>query len=115
MNADEIRAMPAGREMDAHIHELVIGKRVTWNVLNLSGGVDKFAAEYPLPFYSTDIAAAWEVVEKMSEYADAYSKHSDETWPRFIDELHGSMLFAMGGAWASRQICRAALLAGDAK
>ena len=82
MTRDEILAMEAGRELDALVAERVMGLDVVMNPesamcvgCRVSGGGAWVVIEYdyhewghkvvrPLP-YSTDIAAAWEVVEKL--------------------------------------------------
>jgi len=58
MTRDEFLNMPAGRRMDALIDSKVFG------MVNISSG-DPLDSDL-LPEYSTDISAAWEVVEKMS-------------------------------------------------
>ena len=58
MTHDEILNMPAGREMDA-----LIAEKVTKTTTCPYWGSE--VAE-TVPHYSTDISAAWEVVEKMS-------------------------------------------------
>ena len=69
----EIGAMQAGRELDALVAEKVMG----WG--GVREGYSEGSAElrfigkppngmdskYPVPMYSTDIAAAWEVLEKI--------------------------------------------------
>jgi hypothetical protein len=55
--------MPAGREMDALVAETVMGCRYIpdyhrWELPNGRWSID-------LPEYSTDITAAWQVVERM--------------------------------------------------
>jgi len=82
---DEILNMPAGREMDALVAEKVMGwsnvEKTTWSNYRADGtpfGGGKewrgtppnHEAEfnpvlYPIKNYSTDIAAAWMVVEKI--------------------------------------------------
>jgi hypothetical protein len=54
MNYDE---MPAGREMDALVAEKVFGTTAPHRIM----------AAHHLPPFSTDIEAAWEVVEKMRD------------------------------------------------
>jgi len=68
MTRDEIMAMEAGREMDALVAEKVMG----WELRTFkSNGVDFWhipgtvRCELDAPKFSTDIGAAWEVVEKM--------------------------------------------------
>ena len=70
MNQDN---MTAGREMDALIAEKVFGWAELWTdgkeymmyppwEQNMGVGYDE---RYPVPHYSTDIAHAWEVIEKL--------------------------------------------------
>jgi hypothetical protein len=59
---DEILAMPAGREMDALIAEKVMGV----DFENHSRSIMK-RLDATLPYYSTDIALAWSVVENVYE------------------------------------------------
>jgi len=78
---EKILAMEPGRELDALVADKVMGFRVDgdicenqdftqWNgdflhIVSKEGNL-------PLPHYSTDISAAWEVVEKM--------KHEECSW-----------------------------------
>lgn len=77
LNAEKIRAMSAGREMDALVAEYVMGWKHV-NVIGLTYGEFTIhpdngvfiahATQYRVivPWMpSTDIAAAWQVVEKM--------------------------------------------------
>lgn len=101
MTRDEILAMPAGREMDA-----LIWTRV-WN-----GGT----AIGKLPLYSTDIEAAWNIVEKLglnisqknlNEFPAGYEKSKYMADP----ELRGKGEFWLAwGETAPLAICRAALI-----
>jgi hypothetical protein len=74
---DEVWALPAGPELDALVAEKVMGwqnvqsaDRLVWlgwppgvpMVLNYPNG---YSGAENIPPYSTDIAAAWQVVEKM--------------------------------------------------
>ena len=60
-----IDEMPAGRELDALVAEKVMG----W---------DHYPSKHEIvPAYSTDIAAAWEVVEKM---------RSDDWWAQIAQD-----------------------------
>jgi hypothetical protein len=64
MTKDEILNMPAGREMDALIAEKLMGYvngRKCYRYADNSG--DWWTTH--IPHYSTDIEAAWEVLEKM--------------------------------------------------
>lgn len=56
--------MKAGRELDSLIHEKVFGQDPRQEPYQRPDG----AMVYPfVPEYSTDIAAAWQVVEKLTE------------------------------------------------
>ncbi len=98
MTCDEIMNMPEGREMDALIAERVMGK--TGNLVK----------EIYLD-YSTDIAAAWKIVEWCR---DKWSiEITDEPMGDYIVALWSRTHFK---EWYSRSesaplaICRAALL-----
>lgn len=94
MTREDIENMEAGREMDWHIQEKVINEPL--------GRFDS----YPKP-YSTDISAAWEVVEKI--------KNGDiQARERFETIIQGWL----GHLWIVTEltpeiICRAALLAAS--
>ena len=66
----------AGRELDELIAEKIMGDKQNnvdwywWNGTNL----DKAAGVYAGPFFSTDIAAAWQVVEKLFSKCDLSCK-----------------------------------------
>ena len=90
MNADEIRNMEAGREMDALVAEKVMGWK--WDASNplqhllfgpdgaigavifYDGRANDGGIVQPLdcPYYSTDIATAWEVVERILDNAHTF-------------------------------------------
>ena len=122
--------LPAGRRLDAWIAEQVMGwKQVV--VRQENPGVPDLPFQYGphtqgqrpsedhpysvVPHYSTDIAAAWEIVEKLrhdrfpfvSVGIDWYGK----TWEaRFGVNQHGNSLgYAQGCETAPLAICRAAL------
>lgn len=147
LTKEQILSMPAGREMDAKIGRDVMGLDVrvsqSWQgdltALGVPGQKVKFMGEFTaerewveegdyfyvdgdgeshvLPNYSTDIAAAWQVVEKMQseplEYyfeinktpSIPYSKTGKSHWHC---ELGGAFVFDESAPLA---ICRAALLA----
>jgi hypothetical protein len=105
LTRDEILAMEPGRELDALVAEKVMGwtkvGENAWEAPNIKG--------YPLlPRYSTDIATAWEVVEKIAQ-----------KWHDFnIGRHHGK--WSIGWNYkgsvvdlktAPEAICKAALLA----
>lgn len=100
MNADEIRNMPAGREMDELIARRVMGIKPppssdVWLVLP----------------YSTDIAAAWEVVEKMGDKFDDLERGTGGFYMVTVYPGNPNMPIVVRGETAPLAICRAALLA----
>jgi hypothetical protein len=63
MNKKEILAMPAGRELDALVAEKVMGWTKGLKPWLMPPGFVECDV-VPIPNYSTDIAAAWEVANK---------------------------------------------------
>lgn len=65
--------MEAGRELDALVAEKVMGHKVKWGRSRFypldydTPFFDEQPLKRSIPNYSTDIAAAWEVVEKLKE------------------------------------------------
>lgn len=53
----------AGRELDAEIARIVFGRTIEMRTIRSVRG-NRQEPRGPLPAYSTDIAAAWQVVEK---------------------------------------------------
>ncbi len=110
MTHNEILNMPAGREMDALIAEKIFGNFVH----RLSGGkygIGSLMLE--IPNYSTDIADAWEVAEKLHKENDIFDVwHEKDTGFDWWCEVVNN-----GGGWSANAknaplaICRAALLA----
>jgi hypothetical protein len=101
--------LAAGREMDAAVHKAVFGEAprhvgVVWFVGNQGA---------ELPRYSAEIAAAWQVVEKMGPRFDGLYPSYDEG--RFMDWVAittaGTFESRRGhlGKTAAEAICRAAL------
>jgi hypothetical protein len=96
LTREQILAMPAGPELDALIEQHVFGLPVDWS-----------------EDYSTNIAAAWSVVEKIARQGTllsiAVGPYGDQGAKTSV------MVFGMGGgvvdASAPLAICRAALLA----
>lgn len=127
MNVDD---MPAGREMDALVAEKVMGwilspakwlvrdrKAIaipgnpigpkTWEDLDAPG----------LPRYSTDIAAAWQVVEKLFAIGSFFSVESPNNgvgWSCGITRGRDTIEYILADS-APLAICRAALLAAAVK
>lgn len=110
MTRDEILNMPAGREMDAEIIEKVFGRILI--------KPRSEALKYPhtdwgsttvneIPHFSTDIADAWEVVDKVPNPSQFFD----------CEKFEGKWTASFGGQYvvaadtAPLAICRAALLA----
>jgi hypothetical protein len=101
MTRDEILAMPAGKDIDDLVDEFVFGKPTPKDnntILYIRNSKS----------YSTDISAAWEVVNAMEKYScDFAIKKGVDAWSAIVG----------GGAWicdaetAPLAICQAALLA----
>lgn len=123
--------MPAGRELDAFVAERVMGIPIAWytytpnNVrLLVKKGFDgnewdAASVEADVPNYSSDIAAAWQVVEKLDLLREYILTKNEDG--KYIICLFGSV-----GDWSdyykgasesvSLAICRAALRGwGDAR
>lgn len=133
MTRDEILNMPAGREMDCEIAKHVLSKEPTlvkeiegylfgekitlrgdftvrrewvdagdYTIPVDSGGTDR------LPGYSTDIAAAWQVVENLKHKCFYFEiDKTQKYFCLFCDDLD----YAVIADSAPLAICRAALLA----
>lgn len=116
MNIDE---MPAGREIDALILELIFEKKACHCKSDPSmcafGPNHCLTCDGWMPrFHSTNIAAAWEVVEKLGQkelnfFIESCKPHYN-WWAQFVphnkdDEVHGE------ADTAPLAICRAALKA----
>ena len=105
MTRNEILQMPAGREMDLLVAIRLMGEDASLLKVNRE---DSYFENH-LPRYSTDIAAAWEVVEKMQSF---------DLEMEYPGEWRASAMLA-GSDWgqtisdqtAPLAICRAALLA----
>ena len=109
MTRDEVLAMKPGRELDALVAEKVMGWKVAQvfdlkdtDGTNIANGITPYSIGQRVPHYSTDIAAAWEVVGKF-EYIDVR---------RFKDHW-GCTVYGqtVTGKTAPEAICKAALLA----
>lgn len=129
MTEDEIRNLPAGREMDALVAQQLFGWMFIASnfVHNLEYGTmippngwkrDNFIPD-ECPHYSTDIAAAWEVVEKMRGMALAMTmgKGDDAYQCRIFDGRIAPEAYRVlvSAETAPLAICRAALLAMESK
>lgn len=130
MNRDAIPNMPAGKEMDILVAEKVMGLSLqhllpVYEEGSTDDGLDGWSGfvcprcrrpsdmldEPCTKYYSTDIRAAWEVVEKFySMRLDRYS--NGQEWRCYlVGARDGKDADARGVAdTASLAICRAALL-----
>lgn len=98
--------MKPGKELDALIAEKVTG----WKPSGLLGKDHKYAVKefYEPPHYSTDIAAAWEVVDKIAPLDDFRLAFRNGEW--FAEFSSMINQFAQAGT-APHAICLAALKA----
>jgi hypothetical protein len=113
---DEIMAMVPGRELDALVAKKVMG----WTFSNLIKSwyppnlrPENNAYGHKLRNYSTDIAAAWEVVEKMKDYK-IYSDIHTASNCYMVDgysEIFEDEIEHVECETAPHAICKAALLA----
>ena len=113
MTRDEIINMPAGRELDALVAEKVMSDNTRHFIWKRYGKPDAIQSpEYGGPQeYSTDIDAAWQVVEKleiMGIRLIIWTGVNDIHWYQIgeqdvVGEIHATTLPVA--------ICRAALLA----
>lgn len=95
----DIDSLPAGRELDALIHDKVMG--LEWCI------------EHPeLQPYSTDISAAWEVVEKLNHHGFLLSfLNTRSPGNRYLVEFRDKGDYVAAADTAPLAICRAALKA----
>ncbi|HAM42103.1 MAG TPA: hypothetical protein DCP69_12450 [Candidatus Omnitrophica bacterium] len=124
MTPEQIDALPAGRELDALVAEKVMGWTITawasgepWGnreIFEPSGrGPHRKAAH--VPTYSTDIAAAWEVVKKLDADGLVWAIADDEVYFAKGDPDSPDYRFGGVGLYPfvdkPLAICRAALKA----
>ena len=115
MTREEIMKLEAGRELDFIIAEKVMNLKL-FDKLNPESHFGYSAKDgfinycllngekKPIPLFSTEIGAAWQVVEKMLQ--NAHSKEFRE----FREELNGIEIHLYESRLAALHICRAALL-----
>lgn len=122
MRVDE---MPAGREMNALIAEKAMGWTVFYGEYKgYELFDDEVAQGYPpkeeadgvpfeIPYYSTDIAAAWEVVNRMKNYFFVCGRTDEGRWEAIFYPVNSGVgkLSEAHGDTAPSAICRAALKA----
>lgn len=124
MPSDNIAEIPAGRELDAVVAEQVCGwTGVYWLDRETPVGSHKPAPAQRVSNYSTDIAAAWLVVERMRLQGWHYSidSHGAVTGNTSCGFTRGTGVdqpmeaFGAEADTAPLAICRAALLAVQGK
>ena len=92
--------LPAGRELDRAVALAIFGTDAPHAIMS----------EYDLPWFSTDIEAAWEVVGRLGEICEIqWHPQSEPAW-RAIIKLYGPDGWAAYGDTAPLAICRAALM-----
>lgn len=118
MNIDK---MEAGRELDALVAEKVMGWNVCGTADNDRAGIapGQTASAVRIPPYSTDIAAAWEVVERIIEIEKAKKTYlpvfsvqmAPDGFSAVLQVGMGCEIVVENSSTASLAICRAALKA----
>lgn len=113
MRIDE---MPAGIEMDKAISQHVFGNTefVCRNCEDDYHVVDRqgLTAYIPVPRYSTDIAAAWEVWDILkNKYHELILSWCDDMYDLLVCDSKGHYLFSSEADTAPLAICRCALKA----
>ena len=117
MTRDEVLAMKPGRELDALVAEKVMGweyfpAQATGMFVRLGYFFDPVSGEAHHHWSpSTDISAAWEVVEKMSEQWPQYQLAKIEDGWSVMWGFDGYGWPEATGKTAPEAICKAALLA----
>lgn len=105
MTRDEVLARKPGREMDRLIGEHIFGYK---NILNVADYWFIDDLNTSLPHYSTDIAAAWEVLRHLKGYHIELVRHRG-VWTAALDD--GKRSFVVRANSAPEAICKVALLA----
>ena len=113
----DIDIMPAGREMDALIAERVMKLIVDYEfeILRVPALADKYDEWGYLPNYSTDIAAAWDIVKELQGrgyWIVLYDYHTiPSSVPYHFCFSKDGYTYSRGGETVEISICRAALKA----
>jgi len=119
MTREQILALPPGRELDALVAEKVMGQKLPLGPSEEARSVGPwFHGEGAVcPSYSTDIAAAWQVVEKFQQTGLAVFSFWTGQYPGYTANLNCETAdgkwryFTADADTAPLAICRAALLA----
>lgn len=126
MTRDEILNMPAGREMDVLIAEDIMGLKLWYGDptgFNITENITYWQTEYvdndgeycvTCPRYSTNISAAWEVMERLKIITKVAGTNTIRIYPTLgigvnIMGLNEPEEWIVADT-ASLAICRAALL-----
>jgi len=116
MPHNDILSLPAGRELDALVVEKVMGYRhhpwtqtIPEHWCRLPTGETCLFAD--LPHYSTSIAAAWEVVERLPYRLVRIVREGGSWYCTVGDELNYPMFAPIRADTAPLAICRTALKA----
>ena len=127
MNADTIEA---GRQLDELIAIKVLGfeKHEGWDENSVGQRVDDthfirfddndIVVEYQaweLPHYSTDIAAAWLVLEALAFYCELGKSTKEKNWIKIFADKGSLRIIEAEADTMPLAICRAALKAVEAK
>jgi hypothetical protein len=119
MTRDKVLIMEAGRELDALVAEKVMGVNTDRFIWKRYGKPDSIQNEdYGGPrHYSTDIDAAWQVVEKLEQHPDeilfscSRKGGKELVWEMRFRKCRGNQHDYIASApTAPLAICRAALL-----
>lgn len=104
--------MMAGKELDELIAKKVMGYGLEYADANGCVWSTHLSDAIPTPLFSTDIAAAWEVVEKMKDSDFNLEKDYDfEFWNCIIKPANTYPPIKIRGISAPHAICLAALKA----
>lgn len=98
------------RELDAEVAEKVFGHVIVADGLGYVGIKNDYSSDY-CPHYSTDISAAWEVVEKFPDHEIGVYRHkksNGKTEWGCLFKLEGDE-FAAWADTAQMAICKVAL------
>lgn len=110
----KIDDMPAGRELDALVAEKVMDDPVDRQIVDQHGfEIILRRSRLVLPRYSTDISAAWKIVEHLRSrnmFVELSEMGINKDWSCSFDGEDGKTVHAEGDT-APMAICMAALLA----
>lgn len=115
MTREEIAALPAGQKLDALIHEHVFGRVVNWRAGCAFTDETGLLGWNPVPKYSSEIRAAWDVVEKLRERFSTISLYCGNGWGLVVSTIYSpcqerEWVGPVNADTACLAICRTALL-----